>query len=398
MVESFAGQVRLFVQNAIDIKRFPLQHVMTQQVYILGASGSSTWSGSDGLWIHAAKRLTKEYQVCTISPLSQETLAQHGLEPHRHVQLPALASKTFVSRLALKILGIGLLKRIRPRPQDVVLFSQGSIDTFLDKLYSNWLKRLTCNVVSLTQLNTENQVYTAKHVEAGREFFSRAYANVFVSQRNLDVAKRQFLFHFDNGHVIHNAPKFNMNELAWPSDEPIQLACVGRFEAQTKGQLVLLEALSKLTHKSWRLNFYGSGPDEKLIQKAIQHYGLADHCKIRGYVNHPKEIWNINHALALFSTMEGFPLVVAEAMLSGRVCVLSDVGGNIELLEGGQLDLVAPAANPKHAVAALTKLFAMTHNDLWGMGKRNARIARNHRLDQTMVDLCEIIESAMAHA
>lgn len=371
---------------------------MGKFVYILGASGSSSWSGSDGLWIHAAKRLSKEHQVCTISPLSKETLEQHGLTPHRHVQLPALASKNFLSRLILKVVGIGLLNTIRPQGGDVVLFSQGSIDTFLDKLYRKWLQRLTCNVVTLTQLNTETQAYHSRQVDAGNLFFSQAFANVFVSQRNLDVARRQFLFHFDNGHVIHNAPKFDMSELAWPSQLPLQLACVGRFEVQTKGQIVLLEALSKIRNKPWVLNFYGSGPDESLIRRAINHFDLKDRCHIRGYVNHPEEIWKTNHALALMSTMEGFPLVVAEAMLSGRVCVLSDVGGNSELLVGKQLDLVAPAANPKHAVAALNQLFALTDHELSEMGTHNARVAQNHRLDQTMVDLCEIIESAMTHA
>ena len=107
----------------------------------------------------------------------KETLEQHGLIPHRHVQLPALASKNFLNRLILKL--NRFLNTIRPQGEDAVLFSKGP-SILSDKLYRTWLRRLTCKVVTLTQLNTEIQAYNSRQVDAGSLFFSQAFANVFV--------------------------------------------------------------------------------------------------------------------------------------------------------------------------------------------------------------------------
>ena len=365
---------------------------MKSKIYILGASGSSSWSGSDGLWIHTAKLLVQKHQVCTISPLPKKTLLEHGLNPHRHIQLPALAKKPFPSRTALKVYGMGILACIKPKSGDILLFSQGSIDTFFDAMYWRWLNRLTCKRISLTQLNTEIKAYPLHLVQAGRFFFAGTAKNIFVSQRNLDVAKRQFLYTFPNGRVIYNAPKFDLNELPWPENRIIQLASVGRFEVGTKGQLVLLESLSQLKHKPWALNLYGNGPDEGLIREAIEFFGLGERCTIHGYVDHPEEIWRSNHALVLFSTMEGFPLVIAEAMLSGRVCAVSDVGGNRELFEGQQLDLISSPGSIPSTVATIKNLLQKTAQELRGIGQSNTIVAKRHRLNKSMAVLAEEIE------
>ena len=366
---------------------------MKSQVYILGASGRSSWSGSDGLWIRTAKLLVRKHQVCTISPLSKKTLLEHGLDPYRHIQLPALANKSLCSRIALKACGILVLASIKPKSNDVVLFSQGSIDTFFDSLYWRWLCRLACKRISLTQLNTEIRAYPLHQVQAGQFFFKGNSTNVFVSRRNLDVAKRQFLYDFPNSRVVYNSPKFDLDQLPWPENGIIQLASVGRFEVETKGQLVLLESLAKLKHRPWALNLYGSGPDEGLIREAIEYFDLSDRCTIHGYVNHPSKIWSSNHALVLFSSMEGFPLVIAEAMLCGRVCAVSDVGGNRELFEGQQLKLTAPPSSISSTVNALKILLQKTPEELKQLGNANAILANKYNLNESMTSLANEIET-----
>ena len=370
---------------------------MTAQIFILGASGSSSWSGSDGLWIRAAKLLAQKHQVCTISPLSKRTLLEHGLNPHRHVQLPALANRSLSSRIALKVYGIVVLASIKPKSNDVVLFSQGSIDTFLDTMYWRWLNQLSCKRISLTQLNTETKAYPLHQVQAGRSFFKKAAKNIFVSRRNLDVAKRQFLYAFPNSRVIYNAPKFHLEELPWPENGTIQLASVGRYEVETKGQLVLLESLAQLKHMPWALNLYGNGPDDGLIREAIDYFGLSDRCTIRGYVSHPAKIWSDNHALVLFSSMEGFPLVIAEAMLSGRVCAVSDVGGNRELFEGGQLELISSPGSIPSTTETLERLLQKHNEELIQLGSSNAVRARKHNLNESMKLLANEIETLIHH-
>jgi len=54
-------------------------------------------------------------------------------------------------------------------------------------------------------------------------------------------------------------------------------------------------------------------------------------------------IWSGHHALVLPSRFEGMPLVVVEAMLCGRACIATDVGGNRELIRDGINGFLAKA-------------------------------------------------------
>jgi glycosyltransferase involved in cell wall biosynthesis len=54
-------------------------------------------------------------------------------------------------------------------------------------------------------------------------------------------------------------------------------------------------------------------------------------------------VWAEHHALVLPSRHEGMPLAVVEAMLCGRVCIVTDVAGNTEFIDDGVTGFVAPA-------------------------------------------------------
>jgi glycosyltransferase involved in cell wall biosynthesis len=62
-----------------------------------------------------------------------------------------------------------------------------------------------------------------------------------------------------------------------------------------------------------------------------------------GHQSDIEKVWSSHHALVLPSRQEGMPLVVVEAMLSGRPCIATDVGGNRELICDGVNGFLAKA-------------------------------------------------------
>jgi glycogen synthase len=54
-------------------------------------------------------------------------------------------------------------------------------------------------------------------------------------------------------------------------------------------------------------------------------------------------IWDTRHGLLLPSRAEGLPLVVVEAMMSGRVPIVTDVAGNGELIDDNETGFLAAA-------------------------------------------------------
>ncbi len=78
-------------------------------------------------------------------------------------------------------------------------------------------------------------------------------------------------------------------------------------------------------------------------------------CFFHGHVEEVVEIWRQNHLLVLTSRYEGLPLVIIEAMMCGRPCLVTDVAGNAELLEDGVSGFVAAGPTVKSVAAALER-------------------------------------------
>jgi glycosyltransferase involved in cell wall biosynthesis len=74
-----------------------------------------------------------------------------------------------------------------------------------------------------------------------------------------------------------------------------------------------------------------------------------------GHVKDVAGIWAANHALVLPSRAEGLPLTIVEAMLCGRVPIVTDVGGNAELIRDGATGFVASAPTEAELDAALER-------------------------------------------
>lgn len=169
----------------------------------------------------------------------------------------------------------------------------------------------------------------------------------FVSQAILDLTRLQFGTAIKHAKVVRNP--FNVRYDAspeWPGEGAggLRLACVGRLDVISKGQDVLLQALA-LPH--WRtrdvcLSFFGEGPNERGLRRMTQQLGLKN-VEFCGQSDNIEAVWSRHHALVLPSRFEGMPLVVVEAMLCGRPCIVSDVGGNRELIRDGVNGFLAKA-------------------------------------------------------
>ena len=95
----------------------------------------------------------------------------------------------------------------------------------------------------------------------------------------------------------------------------------------------------------------------------------------RGYSNDIDAIWAEHHALVLPSRFEGMPLVVVEAMLCGRPCIATDVGGNRELIRDGVNGFLAKAPTVELLDEAMNRAWEC-RDRLQGMGNQAAADVR----------------------
>ena len=211
------------------------------------------------------------------------------------------------------------------------------------------------------------------------EAYENAAGSYFVSQAVLETSRLQFGSALEKAKVVRNP--FNVSYEAsppWPTNAEGQLAlaCVGRLDVISKGQDVLLQVLG-LPHwkeRKVRLSLIGEGPNERCLRRMAERLGLTN-VEFRGQLDNVEAIWAEHHALVLSSRFEGMPLVVVEAMLCGRPCIATDVGGNRELVRDGVNGFLAKAPTVELLDEALSRAWE-NRSRLGAMGELAARDVR----------------------
>jgi glycosyltransferase involved in cell wall biosynthesis len=230
-------------------------------------------------------------------------------------------------------------------------------------------------------------------VSGARQWFT-------VSQGNLRLAEAQLGAPIGNSAIVRNPYGVSYDvDLAWPDDSgPLRMACVGRLDPRSKGQDLLLDALSRAPwrDRDWRLTFYGAGPMAANIQRLIDMHGLADRAVIGGHVDGVDDIWRSHHLLVQPSRFEGLPLTIVEAMMCARPVVATDVAGHAEVVDDGVTGFLAAAATADAIAAALDAAWSK-RQELQQMGKAGAeRIRQLMPRDAAAVFADELIALAGA--
>lgn len=122
----------------------------------------------------------------------------------------------------------------------------------------------------------------------------------------------------------------------------IVLISVGRLVA-IKGYDVLIESFSQLESLlPLRLLIVGDGPNRKAIEIMIKEKGLVDKVKLLGFRDDVPELLRASDCFVLSSRSEGLSYSIMEAMASGLPQVITDVGGNSELVVDGVSGYLVP--------------------------------------------------------
>ncbi len=157
----------------------------------------------------------------------------------------------------------------------------------------------------------------------------------FVSQHNLTMTEEQFGTRLKNAEIIANPYKVTPSAVPYPSTENgFKLACVGRLFVIDKGQDILLRVLTKPKWKERpiEISFIGTGPDEEGLKELCDLLEIRN-VKFIGFENDLHKIWQEHHALTLPSRSEGLPLTIIEAMSLGRIAIVTNAGGNAEVVK-----------------------------------------------------------------
>jgi glycosyltransferase involved in cell wall biosynthesis len=250
---------------------------------------------------------------------------------------------------------------------DLVIISQGI--NFDGLAYANQCLRLKIPYVIVSH----KAVNFYWPQSADRTYMKEALRNAekcfFVSHHNRRLTEEQFGLKLFNSDIVVNPIQAGLKVLPFPEiKHGYRLACVGRLFVIDKGQDMLLRILAKPKWKRRNIviSFFGNGPDKEGLIEMSNLLGL-ENVIFSGYGEDINDIWATHHALILPSRSEGLPLTLIEAMYVGRTAIVTNAGGNNEVIQHGVTGFVAEA---NEADLDNVMEFAWQNRDSWeSMGR-----------------------------
>lgn len=332
------------------------------------------WGGSEELWYEMAKEAL--LQGDSVSHLSYAFNEQHpkikeliGLGMKEY-QRPSYYSsqQNIVGRFISKIIFFfqkrlnNSLKEIFAEEPDIVLYNGTCYSIANDYKVLKFSKKFNTSLYIIVQLNTEFNNYSISRKEKKKTIkaYNIAKAIFFVSERNLHTAQKHLQITIPNAVVVRNPVNLSdISLIEFPSTEIVQMAMVGNLITVHKGQDIVLKILAeeKKESQNWHLNIYGKGPDESYLKQLTADLDLTDKVNFHGKVNDIRAIWQKNHLLLMPSHMEGMPLALVEAMLCGRIVVVTNVGGNTEWIDDTINGFIAQEATVESFNKAIQQAF-----------------------------------------
>lgn len=175
-----------------------------------------------------------------------------------------------------------------------------------------------------------------------------------VSEFTRQMALRHYDVQVD---VIPNGVDLAALPAHQPSDEIPRLVFAGRFMEQKNPQDIVC-ALLRLQNLPWTCAMLGDGPLLESVRETVTGSGLASRVSLPGWVT-PEQVLSQfarSDVLVLPSRSEGLSVVGVQALGMGLAMVLSDAGGNLELVREGENGFLFPVGDVDKLTERLRQL------------------------------------------
>jgi glycosyltransferase involved in cell wall biosynthesis len=144
------------------------------------------------------------------------------------------------------------------------------------------------------------------------------------------------------------------------TDEPdLDVVSVGQL-IHRKRMDVLIDAVALLRDRgvTARVGILGQGPLEGALRQRIEKLSLTDRVELLGYRDDVETVLKRGRLFALVSEWEGVPFAMIEAMSSGLVPIVTDVGTIADWIKEGQNGHFVPVGDASALALTIERLLA----------------------------------------
>lgn len=352
------------------------------------------WGGSEELWSAIAiEGLKRNYEIRALLPAfavthpKRQALIDRGMNVDTwDKQEMAALQQAILTNQRTHELGASPYKQVFQTQFDLLIVSHGGLMDMVNGHITlpNHLWKCGRPYAIIIQANTDQYWPDKDQAAFMRLYFNEAISVVFVSRQNLELARRQVESDIPNA-VVWNQP-LNLPErplLEWPKGGRLRMASVARLHIASKGQDLLIQALSlrQWKDRDWQLDIFGEGPNRQALENLVKKWGLDDKIHFLGHTSEVIQIWKDHHLLVMPSRLEGTPLALLECLSCGRPALTTDTGGSCDWIIDNCTGFAAGEANLENVANSLNRMWEKK-SELADMG-RSAWNFMRMSLDQT---------------
>ena len=181
------------------------------------------------------------------------------------------------------------------------------------------------------------------------------------------------------------------------ADRVTRFVAAGRLDEQ-KNYAVMIEAFKRACDRcaSISLDIYGAGGDayRSEIQKKIDDLKLSDQVRLKGRTADMSSVYREADAFLMTSDFEGMPNALAEAMVSGLVCVSTNCRtGPRDMIEHEESGFLVKVGDASEIARAIVKVAGMSREQCEKMGSNaRERILSLFGEENSLRQLIQVIE------
>lgn len=270
---------------------------------------------------------------------------------------------------------------LRESPELVVVNQGGNSDAWAEM---RLLREMGIRYLVLCHSATATTWPTPEFSVTLRDGFLGSALACFVSSESRELTEAQIGTRLPRSAVVRSPCKFaEPNQRPWPGDnEGLKLACIARLEARTKGQDLILQAMSRSrwSDRDLAVTFFGDGEERYVLESLASSLGLGERCRFAGHTPDVENVWGTHHGFIQPSRYEGFGLSLLEACFCGRMSIVTPFPAAREFVIDGESGFMARNPSPEEVDDAMDR--AWSARAQWrSMGMRALELARHYPRD-----------------
>jgi glycosyltransferase involved in cell wall biosynthesis len=207
--------------------------------------------------------------------------------------------------------------------------------TWKRKLINPWLARITEHITAISQ----------------------ATKQALVDFENLPKKRIEVIYNGIQPIKVDPAKTLELRQKLQIPDNYLVLGTIARLDP-IKNHKMMLDAflLVLKTHPNALLIIVGDGEEREKIYKHIQSLSLEKNVLMPGYDPQPQHYLALMDIFLLSSLSEGTSMTLLEAMSLSKPCVVTDAGGNKEVIADGENGIVTSNDDATEFSQAILKL------------------------------------------